>query len=171
MYCGHRAREGKLAAVTLRLYSVYGALEDPRRLVAKLLAEGLQGCLPPLVSPDTARDFVYVEDVCDAFVLAALRAADLAGGVYNIGSGRETSIGELIERVRALLDIPEAPRWGTHAPRKWDSNIWCAGTMMTARELNWTARTDITEGLRRTIGLMGGDSAPCGHGRVAARGG
>jgi nucleoside-diphosphate-sugar epimerase len=170
MYCGHRAREGELPAVTLRLYSVYGALEDPRRLVAKLLTEGLQGCLPPLVSPGTARDFVYVEDVCDAFLLAASGADGAAGGIYNVGSGRETSIGELVEHVRALLDIPATPRWGTHAPRKWDSDIWCASTAKTARDLGWSATTGVEDGLRRTIGLMGGEEAH-GRARVAARGG
>jgi UDP-glucose 4-epimerase len=169
MYCSHRAREGELPAVTLRLYSVYGALEDPRRLVAKLLTEGLQGCLPPLVSPDTARDFVYVEDVCDAFLLAASGARGAAGGIYNVGSGRETSIGELVDHVRALLDIPEVPRWGTHAPRKWDSNIWCAGTTKTARDLGWSARTSVEDGLRRTLGLMGGDSSVHSRERVARR--
>jgi dolichol-phosphate mannosyltransferase len=154
MYCRHRARDGSLPAVTLRLYSVYGLLEDSRRLVSTLLTEGLQQCLPPLVSPDTARDFVYVEDACGAFVLAAQHAEEVAGGIYNVGSGRQTTLRELVERVRTLFQIPDRPSWGTHPQRKWDSDRWCASTMRIASDLGWTASTDIERGLRRTLELM-----------------
>lgn len=154
MYCRHRAREGSLPATTLRLYSVYGALEDPRRLVCTLLRDGLQRCLPALVSPDTARDFVYIEDACDAFVLAAERAEDTAGEIYNVGSGRQTTLRKLVECVRTLLDIPDEPHWGTHPQRSWDTDLWCADVAQIARDLGWVARTEIGDGLRRTATWM-----------------
>lgn len=153
-YCRHRARTGNLPAITLRLYSVYGELEDSRRLVATLLAEGLRGRLPPLVRPDTARDFVYVGDVCEAFILAAQRAEDLGGEIYNVGSGRQTTVREVVEQVRLLLEIKEQPDWGTHEQREWDSDCWCASTTRTARDLHWCARTDVESGLRRMLRAM-----------------
>jgi dolichol-phosphate mannosyltransferase len=169
MYCRHRACEGSLPAVTLRLYSVYGALEDPKRLVATLLMEGRQRCLPPLVSPDTARDFVYVEDVCSAFALAAEHAGEVAGEIYNVGSGRQTTLRELVQCVRVLLEIPEEPRWGTHAQRKWDSDLWCASTTRIARDLGWSAMTDIDDGLRRTLGLMAENPGAYNYGHISAQ--
>jgi UDP-glucose 4-epimerase len=158
MYCRHRAREGDLPAVTLRLYSVYGALEDPRRLISTLLTEGLRGCLPPLVAPDTARDFVYIDDVCDAFMLAAEHASEVAGEIYNVGSGRQTTLREIVECVRALFEIPDEPCWGTHARRKWDSEHWCASVKRIAGDLGWSATTDIEDGLLRTLNLIVGES-------------
>ncbi len=166
MYCRHRAREGELPATTLRLYSVYGALEDSRRLVATLLREGLQHHLPPLVSPDTARDFVYVEDVCDAFVLAAERAGETAGEIYNVGSGHQTTLRTLVECVRGLLDIPDEPCWGTHQQRIWDTDLWCASVTRIARDLGWVASTDIGDGLRRTAGWMAEIQGTSSHGPV-----
>ncbi|MGH2980449.1 MAG: NAD-dependent epimerase/dehydratase family protein, partial [Solirubrobacterales bacterium] len=84
LYARHLAVSGGLPAVTLRLYSAYGPYEDPRRLVPKLISEGLQGRLPPLVGPEISRDFVAVEDVLDALVAAASRpAAGGPGAVYN----------------------------------------------------------------------------------------
>src|SRR4029453_12977117 len=86
-------------AVVLRLYSAYGPWEHPDRLMPTLLARGLDGDLPPLVSPSVARDFVYVEDVCSAFVLAA---GAPRGRVYNVGSGRQTTVAEIVELARRL---------------------------------------------------------------------
>jgi dolichol-phosphate mannosyltransferase len=154
MYCSHRAAAGDLPAVTLRLYSVYGALEDPRRLIFALLKRGLEGGLPPLVSPDTARDFVYVEDVCEALVRAAERAGSTAGEIYNVGSGRQTSLRELVDCVRELLAIPVEPDWGSYPGRTWDTNVWCANTERIARDLGWSATTDVSEGLRETVCWM-----------------
>jgi nucleoside-diphosphate-sugar epimerase len=154
MYCSHRASAGGLPAVTLRLYSVYGALEDSRRLVFALVKHGLQGGLPPLVSPDTARDFVYVEDVCEALVLAAEKAGDTAGEVYNVGSGHQTTLRELVDCVRDLLAIPAEPNWDTHPQRTWDTDVWCACTNRIARDLRWSATTGISEGLGHTISWM-----------------
>ena len=58
-------------AVTLRLYSIYGPWEEPGRLMPTLVERAIAGGWPPLVDPETARDFVWVEDACEAFVLAA----------------------------------------------------------------------------------------------------
>ena len=87
-------------AVVLRLYSAYGPWEEPSRFVPTLLAHALAGRLPPLVSPDVARDFVHVDDVCAAFVLGA---GAPAGRVYNVGSGRQTTVAEVVELARRLL--------------------------------------------------------------------
>ena len=154
MYCSHRASVAGFPAVTLRLYSVYGALEDPRRLVYTLLKHGLEGKLPPLVSPETARDFVYVEDVCEALVLAAERATLRAGEIYNVGSGHQTTLREMVDCVRELLAISVEPDWGAHPQRAWDTDVWCASTKHIVHDLDWWPRTEIDEGLRRIIAWM-----------------
>jgi nucleoside-diphosphate-sugar epimerase len=150
MYCRHRAVAGGLPAVTLRLYSVYGPLEDPRRLVPSLISHGMRGALPPLVSPDTARDFVYVEDVCDAFLAAAERIGVSRGRIYNVGSGRQLTLRQLVASARKVFDVAAEPDWGAYPPRAWDTNVWCANASSIARELEWRATTGIEDGLRRT---------------------
>ena len=70
---------------TLRLYSAYGPFEDPRRLLPSLIVHGRRGVFPALVNPQTARDFVYVDDVVDACLLAAQHAGAEPGAIYNVG--------------------------------------------------------------------------------------
>ena len=83
-YCGHFARSHDTDAITLRLYSVYGPWEHPDRLIPKLVGEALAGRLPPLVNPEVARDFVFIDDACSAF----LAAAESVGGGSRCGLQR-----------------------------------------------------------------------------------
>jgi nucleoside-diphosphate-sugar epimerase len=154
MYCAHRAHAAGLPSVTLRLYSVYGALEHSRRLIFALVDRGLEGRLPPLVAPETARDFVYVEDVCDALVRAAERAGGAAGEIYNVGSGHQTTLRELVTCLRELLPIADEPEWGAYPQRSWDTNVWYASTTRIAQDLDWSATTDLHDGLSKTISWM-----------------
>ena len=62
--------------------------------------------------PETARDYVYVDDVCDAFVRAATRAPDPDGAVYNVGSGVQTSLARRRRDRAAGLGVAQEPRWG-----------------------------------------------------------
>jgi nucleoside-diphosphate-sugar epimerase len=135
-------------AVVLRLYSAYGPWEEPNRLVPTLLARGLEGELPPLVSPRVARDFVHVDDVCEAFVLAL--GAE-RGRVYNVGSGRQTSVAEVVEVATRLLALDAEPQWGSMPDRAWDTETWVANPERIRRELGWEARIGLEEGLRRTL--------------------
>jgi len=150
LYCRQAARTGPMRIVTLRLYSVYGPFEDPGRLIATLAARGLEGGLPPLADPDVARDFVAVEDALDAF-LAAVRPGTPTGALFNVGTGRQTSIREAVAVARRQLDIEQEPRWGTASRRRWDTTTWVASTERIERELGWRARTTLDEGFGRVV--------------------
>lgn len=140
------AGDDALRIVTLRLYSVYGPYEDPRRLLPALVVRGLRGELPPLVDPDTARDFVYVDDVVRAFLLAANEAEH--GAVYNVGSARQTTIAEIVDVTRAALDIEAEPEWGSAKQRSWDTSTWVSRTDRIRAELGWEPRVSLDEGFR-----------------------
>jgi dolichol-phosphate mannosyltransferase len=136
-------------AVVLRLYSAYGPWEEPDRLVPTLLGRALGGELPPLVSPRVARDFLHVDDVCEAFVTAARDAPP--GRVYNVGSGRQTTVAEIVEVVRSLTTVEAEPRWGSMPDRRWDTEIWVANPERIRTELGWEARIGLENGLARTL--------------------
>lgn len=144
---GWLARERGAAFTTLRLYSAYGPWEEPRRLMPALVAAGLERRLPPLADPAIARDFVYVEDVCDAFLVAAQRARPSEGAVYNVGSGAQTTLRELATVARRTFAIEEEPAWAAFPARDWDTDVWVADAHRAADELGWRARTSLEAGL------------------------
>jgi len=150
LYCRQVARAGPMRIVTLRLYSVYGPFEDPGRLIATLAVRGLQGELPPLADPDVARDFIAVEDTVEAF-LAATRPGPAPGAVYNVGTGRQTSIREIVALASRALGIEAQPEWGAAPRRRWDTTTWVASTERIEAELAWRPETTLDQGFRRMV--------------------
>ena len=141
------------STVVLRLYSVYGPWEEPGRLVPALVAGALHGRVPPLVDPGVARDFVFAEDVVDAFVLAA-RARVESGAVLNVASGKQTTIGDLVEAVRRVFGLSAEPNWGSMPRREWDTDVWIGRPDRIRKALEWSASIPLEEGLRRTFAWM-----------------
>ena len=99
------------------------------------------------MDPETARDFVHVDDVCDAFILAAGTALPTSTGIYNVGSGIQTTLGDVVELAREVLAIESEPRWGSHEPRTWDTRMWVADASKIARELGWHPQRKLPAGL------------------------
>jgi len=151
LFCRFAAAQWQMTVPTLRLYSVYGPFEEPSRLIPRLLVHALAGKWPPLVSPDVARDYVFIDDVCDAYVAVANAPLADRGAVFNVGTGTQTSIRELVEITGQLLPVAEAPEWGSMANRQWDTNIWVSNPSRLRQELDWRPRRDLRQGLAATL--------------------
>jgi nucleoside-diphosphate-sugar epimerase len=136
-----------LRAVTLRLYSIYGEWEEPGRLMPTLVRRCREGGWPPLVGPDTARDFVWVTDACEAFLLAATAELADPGVVLNVASGTQTTLASLVDAARTVFGVSTEPRWGTMPARRWDTATWVGDPAAAARALGWRATTSLRDGL------------------------
>ena len=150
-FCSYTARSSGLHLPTLRLYSVYGPFEEPTRLLPTLVLKGLQGKLPPLVNPDIARDFVYAEDVSEAYVLAASIAGQDPGAVYNVGTEVQTSLRDVVRLARQTLDIADEPQWGSMPNRRWDTSTWVADSGKIRAALGWQPHHTFAQGFCRTV--------------------
>ena len=149
LFCRYTANRYNLCIPTLRLYSVYGPYEDRDRLVPKIILHGLHGTLPPLADPEVARDFVYVGDVEAAYLLLATQPEGKAGEVYNLGTGAQTSLREVVALARKLFNLSVEPHWGTMPNRVWDTNIWRANnTHLLA--IGWRSEYTFEQGLQET---------------------
>jgi UDP-glucose 4-epimerase len=106
---------------------------------------------PPLILGSGAQtmDFVYVEDVARANVLAAGR--DVTDAVFNVASGRETSLNELARTLLAVMGSGLQPE---HGPERKVNAVSrrLADTRGAERHLGFRAAVSLEEGLRRLVG-------------------
>lgn len=135
----------------LRLYSIYGPWEEPDRLIPKLIENAKQGKLPPLVSPDISRDFVYTTDCVTAFINAAYYMnPNIYGASINIGTGKKTTIKELAEKSIALFKLNIQPEWSSMPDRKWDLQNWYGNYEKAKQLIYWEPETSLEAGLLKT---------------------
>jgi nucleoside-diphosphate-sugar epimerase len=148
-YLRFMGKQREFPCVNLRLYSVYGPLEDTSRLFPNLLRQALAGKLPPFVDARTSRDFIHVDDVCAAFIIAAAKMhPGIYGENFNIGTGIKTTIAELAEITRRLFNVAAEPKFGTMDGRAWDLADWYADPRKAIAQLGWEPVIKLEEGLR-----------------------
>jgi UDP-glucose 4-epimerase len=143
-----RARTRGVPVTTLRLYSAYGPFEEERRLIPTLVRAALAGTLPPLAAPTIVRDYVYIGDVIDAYIAAA--SAPGQSTIYNVASGIQTSLADLVTKTTDAFSLGVEPVWGGYPQRAWDTRVWVGDPTLIQGELGWRATTGISEGLTRT---------------------
>ena len=134
----------------LLLANVYGPRQDPNgeagvvAIFAGLLLAGKQCTI--YGDGGQTRDYVYVDDVVDAFV----RATDRGGGLLmNIGTGFETSVLELYRRMADLAGFRGDPRFAPERPGELERSALDPGR--AAIHIGWKPWTDLDEGLGLTL--------------------
>ena len=143
------ARERGLRASALRLFNVYGPrmrLGPYAGVILRFLTAALQGLTPEVYGDGlNTRDFVYVTDAAEAFALAIERGAV---GVFNVGTGRETSVLELLELISRVTGVQMRPAF--KPPRPGDIRRSVADIRLAREQLGWSPRVPLEEGLRLT---------------------
>ena len=140
----------KLSVTVLRLYSVYGPMEEPKRLIPTLLRLGRRGELPPFSPREVTRDFVFIDDAVNAFIVSAVTQIGTPGfRLFNICSGDSVSMERVASVAGELFEIDTAPIFGP-ALRQWDLAKWYGNPSRALEEMNWRVTTNFAEGLKKT---------------------
>ncbi len=162
LYGNYYFQQHQLPFVKARFSNVYGPREILgagqwrgtvhtvwRNVTPTFIWRSLNGEALPLDNGGNAsRDFIFVEDMARGLMACALRGE--AGGVYNLATGKETSILELATIINectentTALDLKPARDWDRSGKR-------FASTEKASRELGFNAEVDIKEGLKRTV--------------------
>lgn len=146
----HYGRNLGFPCTNLRLYSVYGPLEDSSRLIPSLIRRAAVGELPEFVSPETSRDFVYVLDAVNAFLLAALELRpEHYGCSLNIGTGRCTTMRQVADVACRTFQLNCQPVFSM-AGRTWDTSNWFADPLSATRAIHWQPLITLEDGLLLT---------------------
>jgi len=148
---GHRAGVGPVAhLVSVDPHSRAAAGGGERRHARRGGVEEVDRGEPPVVFGDgeQSRDFIYVENVAAANVLAA-GAGDIPGGILNIAGGRGTTVNELAARINTILKARLAP---VYAPERTGDIKHSYADISAARaRLGFEPVVFFEEGLERTI--------------------
>lgn len=148
------ARALTVPAVVLRIFSVYGPWEAEDRLIPTAIRAALDGDPLPLTESGLCRDLIHVDDVVAALLAAAPQAADQAGRVFNVGTGRQWSNEEVVDLIEDVTGTRIDRRVGAYHPSPSDTHHWVADTTRTREVLGWTARLSLRSGLARTVEWM-----------------
>jgi nucleoside-diphosphate-sugar epimerase len=150
LFCRSEAILNNLPIVNLRVFSPYGPLDDPKRMIPYVISTLLNGGLPALSNPDSVRDYIFIDDLVDAY-LAVIGSAIQPGAIYNAGSGQQKSIGDVVAKIIACLDSSISPLWGSREMQRPEPDNWVADIMLLKSHCNWQPRTGLESGLNKTI--------------------
>lgn len=147
-YLNFFEKEFNINASILRYANIYGPRQDPygEAGVVAIFAKRILDGQPCIIYGDgtQTRDFVYVEDVARVNLLAL----DGPNGVYNIGTGKETSINQIFKIFTKIL--PQATK--KYAPkRKGEAYRIALDSSKVKKTLNWTPTYSLLEGLKKTV--------------------
>lgn len=148
-YC----KDYKLETVCLRYFNVYGPRQDPYSPYSGVISKFISAALkkaPPVIYGDgkQTRDFVFVKDVVEANLLA-MKEKKAAGEIFNIGTGKETSINQLWDAVRKLTRSRQKPVY--KEPREGDIRRSFASIVKAEKILGYKPQYSLEEGLKDTI--------------------
>lgn len=146
------ARYHGMAVTGLRYFCVYGPRQDYRRTIPPVMSAfiiRLLGGERPTIygTGEKRRDFVYVDDIND-FHVQCLRDERTAGVTFNLGSGRDWSVNEILQEIQQQLGTSIEPHHEADLPGEAERT--CAD-ISRARSLGWEPRVGLREGLGRMI--------------------
>lgn len=136
--------------VNLRLFMVYGpGPQDLKKLVPYVINSLLSGERPELSSGGRLVDWVYLDDVIDAYLCAA-GSESVAGETIDVGTGELTSVSEVVAMLYRLVGVDDAPLLGAVEERKLEQ-IRRADPLATRELMGWSPTRSLEQGLSATV--------------------
>lgn len=150
-FAQYASRYRNVPAVTLRFFAVYGPYEKPGRLVCDIMLAMARNKMLSLSSPDPRRDFIYMEDIMTA-LQKAREVPDIEGEIFNVGSGVDYSIGDVVRVATTITGKTVPIKWGVEEKKRiFDANAkWVADIGKAAKHLDWQPSYSLREGLEKT---------------------
>ncbi len=134
-------------APTLRLFNVYGQWEEPTRLIPTLIKAKMKNLPVKLVN--SVRDFIYVDDVTDAFIQAGEKYENIRGEIINVGTGQQTSIKEVMGMLDKINPLELVASWDYKSTQTETEN-WRADINKAENALGWKPKYSMEQGLKKT---------------------
>ena len=146
-----------ISPISLVLANVYGPRQNPlgQSGVVAILGNALITGRPVTIYGDgtAVRDYVYVDDVVDAFMCAGQLPPEVMG-TYNIGTGEQTTVSEVYRLLAAAVGVSTPPRYA--AARTGEVHAIALDSKEAREELGWKPSINVVDGIQRTAHWLRG---------------
>ncbi len=158
------ARLFDLPVVVARPFLTYGPLQLSAMLVPAAIRAALTGADFPMTPGEQTRDFNYVNDIV-AGLIAVGEAPDVEGDIFNLATGSEMHVRDVVSLIYGLCHSSRVPEIGTLPYRRGETMRFYGNATAAHKQLHWHAQTALEEGLTHTIAwyrryLQQGEHAP-----------
>ncbi len=144
------AAENKIDIVTLRAFGIFGENEGSHKFFPHIILSLLNGSAVNLTACEQYRDYCYIDNIIDGFILAA-KDKNCKNAIFNIGSGTVHHLKYYVDMVYALMKNNSKPNYGA-IPYRPDE-VWKPHPDIgkIRNKLKWEPNISLTDGLIRTI--------------------
>lgn len=152
LYCQKVAKTENFPIITYRLFSPYGPFESNERFIPTVIARMLKNKPLRLSSPSYVRDFIYIDDVVNAYLSVIDRKVPF-GSVVNIGSGKQYNLHDVVHVVQQYTKSKAHVIWNARKPQKRQIEplCWQADITYAYKILGWKPKYTLEEGIEKTI--------------------
>jgi len=151
MYCQYAAKRLGLPILTMRLFTPYGHFEAKERLIPTVIKSCLENSELKLSSPGSVRDFIFIEDLIEAYLLAIKNIRAIKGEIFNLGTGKQSTIAKVVRTIKKITHSTIKPKYGQVKPVQAEPKNWVADISKIKKILNWQPKYDLEEGLKKDI--------------------
>jgi NAD dependent epimerase/dehydratase len=146
------ARSFDLPVVIVRPFNTFGPRQSTRAVIPTIIMQSLRNGSIEIGATTPTRDFNFVKDIAHGFALAGT-AADVTGEVFNLGTGEEHSVAEVIETVSTILrtELLVRERADRMRPAASEVHRLIADSGKAALQLGWSPQYSFREALEQTI--------------------
>lgn len=149
-YCRLYADARGWPIVMVRPFNAYGPAQTPDRVIPEIITRAVQGQPLRMTQGLQTREFNYVEDLVDGFLLLATTAG-IDGELFNLGCGEDVSMRDLTTRILALMGNPIEPEFGALPERPTEIMRMYSDATKARERLGYQPRTSLDDGLAKTI--------------------
>ena len=142
--------ENNISLVTLRPFGIFGEKEGSHKFFPYIILSILEGKEVNLTPCEQYRDYCYIDNIMDGFVLAA-KNEDIKNQIFNIASGEIFKLKHFVDIIYKEVGLKNQPNFGALPYRK--NEVWKQqpDTTKIKTLLNWEPKVSLEEGIKRTI--------------------
>lgn len=136
--------------VTLRMTLVYGPHQRENMLIPQIIISALEKKDFEMTLGEQTRNFIYIEDVLDAIILAS-ETEGIEGEIFNIGTQEEYKVRDIVTKIINLMNSPIKPLFGKKPYREPEIWRYRCNFDKARRILKWQPKVTLDDGMNKTI--------------------